>query len=99
MKLRIAKSAVADLQAIQAYDKEQGVPHIGNDFVAAILQRIEILQPHPDAGRVVAEFNQKNVRELIHAPFRLAYLRQAEEIVLIRVWRSERLLALPDSEI
>lgn len=99
MKLRIAKSAVADLQAIQAYDKEQGVPRIGNDFVAAILQRIEILQPHPDAGRVVAEFNQENIRELIHAPFRLVYIRQADEIVLIRVWRSERLLALPDSEL
>lgn len=99
MKLRIAKSAVADLQAIQAYYKEQGVPHIGNDFVAAILRRIEILQPHPDAGRVVPEFNQENIRELIHAPFRLVYIRQAEEIVLIRVWRSERLLALPDSEI
>lgn len=99
MKLRIAKSAVADLQAIQAYYKEQGVPHIGNEFVAAILQHIEILQRHPDAGRVVAEFNQENIRELIHAPFRLVYLRQTEEIVLIRVWRSERLLALPDSEI
>lgn len=99
MKLRIAKSAVADLQAIQAYYKEQGVPRIGNDFVAAILQRIEILQPHPDAGRVVPEFNQENIRELIHAPFRLVYLRQAEEIVLIRVWRSERLLALTDNEI
>ncbi len=99
MKLRIAKSAVADLQAIQAHYKEQGVPHIGNDFVTAILQHIEILQPHPDAGRVVAEFNQENIRELIHTPFRLVYLRQAQEIVLIRVWRSERLLALPDSEI
>lgn len=99
MKLRIAKSAVADLQAIQAYYKEQGVPHIGNDFVAAILQRIEILQHHPDAGRVVPEFYQENIRELIHAPFRLVYLRQTEEIVLIRVWRSERLLALPDREI
>lgn len=99
MKLRIAKSAIEDLQAIQVYYQEQGVPHIGKDFVTAILQHIEILQPHPDAGRVVAEFNQENIRELIHAPFRLVYLRQAQEIVLIRVWRSERLLALPDSEI
>jgi plasmid stabilization system protein ParE len=99
MKLRIAKSAVTDLQAIQAQYKDQGVPHIGNDFVTAIVQHIEILQPHPDAGRVVAEFNQENIRELTHTPFRLVYLRQAQEIVFIRVWRSERLPALPDSKI
>ena len=97
MKLRITKSAVADLQAIQAYYKELDVSHIGNDFVAATLQSIEILPP--DACRVVPKFNQENIRELTHAPFRLVYLRQAEEIVLIRVWRSERLLALPDSEL
>jgi len=35
MKLRITKSAVADLQAIQAYYKEQDVSHIGNDLAAA----------------------------------------------------------------
>jgi len=35
MEIRIAKSALEDLQAIQAYYIEQGVPHIGNDFVTA----------------------------------------------------------------
>jgi toxin ParE1/3/4 len=99
MELHIAKSALADLQAIQAYYIEQGAPHIGNDFITAIVQRIEMLQLHPDAGRIVPEFNLEHIRELIHAPFRVVYLRQVQELVLIRVWRSERQLALPDSDI
>ncbi|MDP4536196.1 type II toxin-antitoxin system RelE/ParE family toxin [Alkalimonas collagenimarina] len=98
MQLRIAQSALEDLQAIQRYYKEQDVPHIGDDFVTAILEHSQMLQLPPDAGRVVPEFNLDLMRELIHAPFRVVYLRQAQEVVLIRVWRSERRLALPDNE-
>ena len=74
------------------------MPHIGDEFVAAILEHCGMLQIHPDAGRVVPEFNLENIRELIHAPFRLVYLRQATEVVLIRVWRSERQLELTETE-
>lgn len=98
MELRIAQSALEDLQAIQKYYREEGVPHIGEDFIAAILKRCGMLQIHPDAGRIVPEFNMDHIRELIHAPFRVVYLRQAKEIVLIRVWRSERQLELTENE-
>lgn len=98
MELRIAKSALEDLQAIQAYYREQDLPHIGDDFVVAILEHCETLQVHPDIGRVVPEFNLDHIRELIHTPFRVVYLMQAKEVVLIRVWRSERQLELPENE-
>lgn len=98
MELRIAQSAVEDLQTIQDYYKEQDVSHIGDDYVTAILEHCEMLQLHPDAGRVVPEFNLDHIRELIHTPFRVVYLRQAKEVVIIRVWRSERELELPAKE-
>ena len=72
MEIRIAQSALEDLQAIQEYYREEGVPHIGEDFVTAILKRCGMLQIHPDAGRIVPEFNMDHIRELIHAPFRLS---------------------------
>ena len=43
---------------------------------------------YTDAGQVVPEFNMDHIRELIHAPFRVVYLRQAKEVVLIRIWQS-----------
>lgn len=98
MELRVAHSALEDLQAIQEYYREQEVPHIGDRFVAAILKQCELLQIHPDAGRVVPEFDMDHIRELIHPPFRAVYLRQTDEVVLVRVWRSERLLELPENE-
>lgn len=95
MELRIAQSALEDLGSIQDYYREHNVPHIGDDFVAAILEHCEMLLNHPDAGRIVPEFDLEYLRELIHPPFRVVYLRQAKEIVLIRVWRSERQSELP----
>lgn len=98
MELRIAQSALEDLQAIQEYYIEQDVPHIGNEYVAAILRHSGRLKHHPEAGRVVPEFNLDHIRELIHSPFRVVYLRQATQVVVIRVWRSERQLELPENE-
>lgn len=98
MELHIAQSALEDLQAIQEYYRKQDVPHIGDDFVTTILVHCGMLQTHPDAGRIVPEFSLDHIRELIHAPFRVVYLRQAAEVVLIRVWRSERQLELPENE-
>lgn len=96
MELRIAQSALKDLLAIQEHYSEAGVPHIGNEYVAAILEHAELLVRHPDAGRIVSEFGINHIRELIHSPFRVVYLRQETEVVLIRVWRSERQLELPE---
>lgn|SRR5574344_2397439 len=97
MELRLAQSALEDLQAIQQYYLEQGAEHIGQAYVVAILEQAEMLVSHPDAGRMVPEFGVKHIRELIHSPFRVVYLRQNVEVVLVRVWRSERTLELPDS--
>lgn len=98
MKITIARSALSDLQEIQAYYLEQGVPDIGQKFVNAVLKNVHRLRDHPDSGRKVPEFNQDHIREIIHPPFRVVYLRDAASVNLVRVWRSERLLLLPDEE-
>lgn len=98
MKIIIARSALSDLQEIKTYYLEQGVPDIGQKFVNAILKNVQSLRDHPDLGRKVPEFNQDRIREIIHPPFRVVYLRNASSVNLVRVWRSERLLLLPDEE-
>ena len=95
MELRIAQSALEDLQAIKEFYVGEGDPQVGNDLVAKILESTDMLLDHPDAGRIVPEFELDYIRELIHPPFRVVYLRQEQELVLIRVWHSERQLELP----
>jgi len=96
VNVSFSKSATQDLKDIKKYYIEQGVPHIGQDFVASIVEQVETLSSHPDIGRVVPEFNDESIRELIHSPFRVVYLRENKSIKIIRVWRSERLLKLPE---
>jgi len=94
LKISISDSAFADLQDIKDYYKSQLVPHVGDKFVHDIIEHIETLPDNPDKGRKVPEFNQEKIRELIHPPFRIVYLREELTIHIVRVWRSERLLLL-----
>lgn len=98
MKLLIAQSALNDLQDIKLYYDEQGLPEIGLEFVGSILDHAQTLLHHPDSGRMVPEFEQEHIRELIHPPYRVVYLRSSKTVNLIRVWGSERLLSLPGDE-
>ncbi len=97
MIILISDSAYADLKAIKEYYIEEAVPHIGEQFISSIIEHIETLSENPDIGRKVPEFNTKKIRELIHNPFRIIYLREEKSIHVVRVWRSERLLKLQNT--
>ena len=97
--ISFAESALRDLEEIKAWYAGQGVPDIGERLVAEVFQRVETLVDNPDIGRVVPEFEQAFLRELIYPPFRIVYRRDTNRVRIVRVWRSERLLHLdPDSK-
>ena len=85
MRVTLADSAVRDLEDIVAHYEEKGVPDVGADLVAEIVDRIETLSHHPDIGRIVPEFENTRLREIIHAPFRIVYRRNSEMVRVIRI--------------
>jgi toxin ParE1/3/4 len=92
IKVSLAESAIKDLESILDYYKEQKIPHVGKRLAGKVVDDIECLKDQPDMGRVVPEFEQISLRELIRPPFRIVYLREPFKIRVVRVWRSERLL-------
>jgi len=98
MKVVVTQSAYGDLEAIKDCYSEEGVPQVGEKFQREIVAHIRHLKSHPDLGRPVPELSSPSVRELIHPPFRIVYLREESFVRIIRVWRSERLLILPNEE-
>ena len=96
-QVSFAESVLGDLTGIQEWYAEEGVPEVGDRFVAEIFERVEVLADHPHIGRIVPEFGQTFLRELIHLPFRIVYRLDAQRVRIVRVWRSERLLRLPAS--
>lgn len=97
-KIRFAESALGDLGGTLAWYAEQGVADVGARIVRDIVGRIEHLADHPEMGRVVPEFGQSSLRELIHPPFRIVYRRDSSVVRVVRVWRGERRLRLAANE-
>lgn len=96
--VRFAESALADLESIRDWYAEQGMPEVGERLIGEIVASIEALTDHPDMGRIVPEFGQSLLRELIRPPFRVVYRRDPKHVRVVRVWRSERLLDVPSED-
>ena len=99
MQIFISSSAFSDLESIKEHYKKEGVLYIGEQYVISIIDPIQTLSDNPDIGRIVPEFDEEKITELIHSPFRIVYLREKNSIHIIRVWRSESLLVLPEHKI
>ena len=93
--ITFATSAIADLDDILAWYADQQVPEVGKQQVRKIIQQVEILREQPEMGRIVPEFGNENLREIVRSPYRIVYRRQKNKIGIVRVWRSERLLKDP----
>ena len=94
--VELAESALTDLEEILGWYAEQGVAEVGRRLVREILQQLERLSSLPESGRIVPELGITTVRELIHPPFRIVYRLGDTTLWVLRVWRSERLLKLPN---
>ena len=69
---------------------------MGERLIGKIVASIEALADYPNIGRIVPEFDQPFLRELIRAPFRIVYRRDPKHVRVVRIWRSERLLDVPN---
>ena len=94
--ITFAASAFDDLEAIRAWYIDQQVPDVDNGLLKEIITQIERLAGFPESGRIVPEFGIANLREIIHAPFRIVYRLDGNKIKIVRVWCSERLLKMPE---
>jgi toxin ParE1/3/4 len=94
--MTFSASAVADLEAIRAWHRDQQAPDVGNRLLEEIISQVERLADFPESGRIVPEFGIANLREIIDAPFRIVYRLDGNKIKVIRIWRSERILQIPE---
>ena len=60
-------------------------------FVKSIFQQIEQLVLFPQSGRIVPEFNESSIREIIRKPCRIIYRLKSDDIVeIVRIWHAAR---------
>ena len=90
-KLIWSPSAQLDLKDIAAFIAEDS-PSAARRFAKSLLQVVERLADFPESGRIVPEFNDPAIREVIRRPCRLVYRinRGEHTIEIVRVWHAAR---------
>jgi toxin ParE1/3/4 len=84
--------ALEDLQSIYDYIAKDS-PYYANRFIDKLVDRVDILIDLPEAGRIVPEFENELIRELIEGSYRIIYkINSINEIGIVRVHHSARLL-------
>jgi toxin ParE1/3/4 len=92
-RISFAESAVRDLEAVRDWYLSRSAPEVGERLIREIVACVDQIADFPESGRVVPEFDQPWLRELIRPPFRIVYRLDGERVRIVRVWRSERLMS------
>ena len=93
VKLIWTDQAIDDLQNIGDYIAENSEKY-AKLTVRRLFERVEILKQFPNAGRIVPEQNEEQVRELIEGSYRIIYERFDDRINILTVYHSSRELKL-----
>ena len=90
-QVRLSRSARSDIQDIVLYisidDSDQALR-----FGSFLIQQIKKLRQFPELGRVVPEFDDESIREIIVRAYRIVYRvnHQTLSIEVIRFWHAGR---------
>lgn len=90
-KLIWAPSARLDLKELSSYIAESR-PEVSVRFVRSIFRTVEPLGQFPESGRIVPEFNDSGIREVIRKPCRIVYRIKADAkaVEIVRIWHAAR---------
>jgi len=69
-------------------------PYYAQLFVTRVFNATDRLEIFPESGRKVPEINQQNIREIILGNYRIIYRLQGDEVQVLTVYHSARLLSL-----
>ena len=90
-KVILSPRAIRDLQEIVRYISFDN-PVRAESFGRELIAKTKTLVSFPQIGRVVPEFNELNVREIIHHSYRIVYRVNQEKhlIEVTRFWHGAR---------
>ncbi len=90
MIVRFTPSARAQFLAALAYIRQENTT-AARQFRQRAERVLRRLQRFPNSGRVIPEFPELPYREVIVAPYRFFYRREAETVWVVGVWHGAQL--------
>lgn len=90
VKINWTKLALSDLKEVYEYIAKDSSRY-AQITIHKIHSQVESLKKHPHLGRVVPEFEDPSIKELITGNFRIVYLIISEyKIDILRIFHSAR---------
>ncbi len=90
-KIRWTELAIEDLKSIHEYISKDSTIY-ADKFIEKLLLRIEQLETHENLGRIVPEFENETIRELIEGNYRIIYKLANSQVFIVRLHHAARLL-------
>jgi len=84
-------TAKFDLRDIATFIAENNAS-AAKKFVTSLFQTVERLVDFPESGRIVPEFNDPAIREVIRKPCRIVYRLNSTKrsVEIVRIWHAAR---------
>ncbi|MEL6456904.1 MAG: type II toxin-antitoxin system RelE/ParE family toxin [Cyanobacteria bacterium J06621_15] len=97
MKIFWTETAVNHLSSIYNYIS-QNSPQYGQRIVEKLTNRSEQIAQFPLSGRIVPEFETKQIREVIEGSYRIIYYIKTDQIDIIAVLHGSQQIQTIDEE-
>lgn len=92
VEIRLSDSAWGDLDNITDYIALDSPRH-AIIFSEKVFERLEILHDFQNSGRIVPEFQNEEIRELILGSYRIVYRIYSEKLIIVlRIIHGSKLL-------
>jgi len=83
--------AVDDLEGICDYITQDSKQY-ARLFAQGVINAIERLEIFPESGRIVPEYNQKSIREIIFQNYRIIYQIKKDAVEILNIMHGTRLI-------
>jgi plasmid stabilization system protein ParE len=84
------KKARVDLQVIHEFISEDSVFY-ANRFILKLISLVDVLENFPTGGRIVPEYEDSSIRELIEGNYRIFYkIGKSNRIYILRIHHAAR---------
>lgn len=90
-KIDWTEPAVKDVESIYQFISKDS-EYYASSYIDEIITRIETLQRFPDMGRMVPEYGEENIKELIYQNHRIIYQVKEEKVIILTIVHSRRKL-------
>ena len=89
VKIIWSELAIEDLKIIYDYISKDSIRYAAR-MIDKIIHRIDQLENFPGSGRIVPEFNNDSIREIIVDNYRIIYLVKKDSVNITRIHHAAR---------